>query len=181
MCGCQYSQCESVCTSSSTCLVLSCCPLSDPRTGKWLRGSQVLRYLGSDSGSLGLVAMKDSYMEWCTELEGFLFGEAADDCASEEVPPGTGYFICSFSFLSEPNLPKAHHDLRLMFSIELPSVGHHLPQSLLPALRRPESDHGSFDQKSNLHHVEGLHSPIQTSPSLRYVNGGAAVVSGGVR
>jgi DMATS type aromatic prenyltransferase len=66
---------------------------TDPRTGKFLRGSQVLDYLSSTVGSLGVVVVKDGYMDWRLEIEKFLFGSEDEDDSADECPPGTGFFL----------------------------------------------------------------------------------------
>lgn len=65
--------------------------LSDPRTGKFLRGSQVLDWLASFEGGLGVVVVKEGWEDWRRECEKFFFSE--DDSAQENCPPGTGFYL----------------------------------------------------------------------------------------
>lgn len=68
-----------------------CVQPTDPRTGKFLRGSQVLDWLASFEGGLGVVVVKEGWEDWRRECEKFFFSE--DDSAQENCPPGTGFYL----------------------------------------------------------------------------------------
>ncbi|TFK98302.1 tryptophan dimethylallyltransferase-domain-containing protein, partial [Pterulicium gracile] len=64
---------------------------SDPRTGKYLRGSQVLDWLATADGGLGVIVVKDGWENWRRECEKFFLSQ--DDGPQEYNPPWTAFFI----------------------------------------------------------------------------------------
>ena len=63
--------------------------LSDPRNGEALSGSDVLDYLVSPAGSLGIVKSEDDAMAWRKALERFLFPDAVES----QIPKGSKFFV----------------------------------------------------------------------------------------
>ena len=64
-------------------------PFSDPRNGEALSGSDVLDYLVSPAGSLGIVKSEDDAMAWRKALERFLFPDAVES----QIPKGSKFFV----------------------------------------------------------------------------------------
>lgn len=69
--------------------LMSSCTFSDPRNGEALSGSDVLDYLVSPAGSLGIVKSEDDAMAWRKALENFLFPDAVES----EIPKGSKFFV----------------------------------------------------------------------------------------
>ena len=63
--------------------------LRDPRNGQRLCGGDVLDYLVSPVGSLGIVKSQDDAMAWSKTLEKFLFPDAVES----QIPEGSKFFV----------------------------------------------------------------------------------------
>lgn len=64
----------------------------DPRNNGFLRGTQVLEYLMSTNGGLGLIVVKDNMLTWLRKLEQFVF-QNDENPDSDYVPNGTGFYL----------------------------------------------------------------------------------------
>ncbi|KAG6808627.1 hypothetical protein H0H92_003462, partial [Tricholoma furcatifolium] len=91
----------------------------DPRSGTLLRGSEVLRYLTSPKGGLGLVNCDEGVLDWSIITEQFLY---STDCGPERR------FFVGFDFLRSGRIvlkayyiPRAHDEC-ILYKSSRPSL-----------------------------------------------------------